>query len=55
MTLVIDGSCAIGQKGCMDAYCSAKVLAEYADGNLDDFFTDWQREMKAAVPHGKRI
>lgn len=39
MTLVIDGKpCYCGQKGCMDAYCSAKVLAEYADGNLDDFF-----------------
>lgn len=39
MTLVPDGrACYCGKKGCMDAYCSAKILADYADGKLENFF-----------------
>ena len=39
MTLVIDGKpCYCGQRGCMDAYCSAKVLAEHTGGCLETFF-----------------
>ncbi|WP_070000723.1 ROK family transcriptional regulator [Cellulosilyticum sp. I15G10I2] len=30
--------CYCGQKGCLDAYCSAEVLENYADGDLDLFF-----------------
>jgi predicted NBD/HSP70 family sugar kinase len=39
MTLVRDGlPCYCGQKGCMDAYCSALVLSRHTGGNLDIFF-----------------
>lgn len=39
MTLVPDGhTCYCGKKGCMDAYCSAKVLGNYTDGKLEQFF-----------------
>lgn len=39
MTLVPDGrTCYCGKKGCMDAYCSAKILANYTDGKLENFF-----------------
>lgn len=38
-TLVPHGrTCYCGKKGCVDAYCSAKVLSEYTKGNLPDFF-----------------
>ncbi|WIY83355.1 ROK family protein [Propionimicrobium sp. PCR01-08-3] len=30
--------CYCGQKGCMDAYCNAKVLASKAGGSLETFF-----------------
>lgn len=30
--------CYCGQKGCLDAYCSAKILSDFTDGNLGDFF-----------------
>ena len=30
--------CYCGQKGCLDSYCSATVLKEYANGSLADFF-----------------
>lgn len=50
MTLVIDGEpCYCGKRGCMDAYCSAKVLAKYTDGNLKAFFR--QLEEGNAVCH----
>lgn len=43
MTIVSDGiQCYCGQKGCVDAYCSAKVLAESANGKLEHFFTRLQ-------------
>jgi predicted NBD/HSP70 family sugar kinase len=39
MTLVQDGlPCYCGQKGCMDAYCSALVLSRHTGGNLAVFF-----------------
>lgn len=30
--------CYCGKHGCMDAYCSARLLANYTDGNLKKFF-----------------
>lgn len=30
--------CYCGKKGCLDAYCSASILSDLADGNLSDFF-----------------
>lgn len=39
MTVVPEGeACYCGKKGCLDAYCSAKRLADSADGSLDAFF-----------------
>ena len=39
MTLVPDGrSCYCGKRGCVDAYCSAKVLSALTGGNLALFF-----------------
>jgi predicted NBD/HSP70 family sugar kinase len=39
MTLVQDGlPCYCGQKGCMDAYCSALVLSRHTGGSLELFF-----------------
>lgn len=38
-TLVPDGKqCYCGKHGCLDAYCSAKVLSEFTDGSLARFF-----------------
>ena len=38
-TLVPNGrKCYCGKKGCLDAYCSAKVLSEHTGGNLAQFF-----------------
>lgn len=38
-TLVPDGrQCYCGKRGCLDAYCSAKVLSAFTDGNLALFF-----------------
>lgn len=39
MTLVPGGNpCYCGQRGCVDAYCSAAVLSGSTDGSLDQFF-----------------
>lgn len=39
MTIERNGRpCYCGKKGCVDAYCSAKILQEYGDGNLEAFF-----------------
>lgn len=39
MTIVPDGRpCYCGRKGCVDAYCSARVLSDSADGSLPRFF-----------------
>lgn len=38
-TLVPGGRrCYCGKDGCLDAYCSAKVLSDHTDGNLPEFF-----------------
>ena len=40
MTLVPDGKlCACGKKGCVNAYLSATLLSDMADGKMDDFFS----------------
>lgn len=36
--------CYCGKRGCMDAYCSAKVLQRAADDSLDDFFDRLRRK-----------
>lgn len=43
--------CYCGQKGCVDAYCSASQLSELTGGNLEEFFQALARkeEDKAAV------
>lgn len=39
MTLVPKGAqCYCGKQGCVDAYCSAKKLAEHTNGRLEQFF-----------------
>jgi predicted NBD/HSP70 family sugar kinase len=39
MTIVPNGrTCYCGQKGCVDAYCSAKILSESTNGNIAEFF-----------------
>ncbi|WP_094548573.1 ROK family transcriptional regulator [Petroclostridium xylanilyticum] len=39
MTIVPDGrTCYCGQKGCVDAYCSAKVLSDSTNGSIAEFF-----------------
>lgn len=39
-TLFPDGrDCYCGKKGCLDAYCSTRILADQAAGSLADFFT----------------
>lgn len=41
MTLVPGGlRCRCGKEGCLDAYCSAKVLADHAGGSLSAFFEE---------------
>lgn len=30
--------CYCGQKGCLDAYCSSKILSDFTDGDLKEFF-----------------
>lgn len=39
MTIVPEGrTCYCGQKGCVDAYCSAKLLSDSAGGSMAEFF-----------------
>ena len=39
MTIVPEGRmCYCGQKGCVDAYCSARLLSDSTDGNIAEFF-----------------
>ena len=33
------GQCYCGQRGCVNVYCSAKLLSDCTDGNLEMFFT----------------
>ena len=39
MTIIPGGkTCYCGQKGCVDAYCSAKILSDSTGGNISEFF-----------------
>lgn len=39
MTLIPNGNtCYCGKRGCVDAYCSARVLSDLSHGRLEDFF-----------------
>jgi predicted NBD/HSP70 family sugar kinase len=39
MTIVPDGkTCYCGQKGCVDAYCSARMLSDSTNGSISEFF-----------------
>ncbi|KGK92091.1 ROK family transcriptional regulator [Desulfosporosinus sp. HMP52] len=39
MTIVQDGrTCYCGQKGCVDVYCSAKILSDSTNGSIAEFF-----------------
>lgn len=39
MTLIPDGAvCSCGRKGCFEAYCSTKVLTQYSNGDVEEFF-----------------
>lgn len=41
MCIVPNGKrCYCGQHGCLDAYCSALILADFCDGNLKAFFEE---------------
>lgn len=50
MTIVPDGlECYCGKTGCLDSYCTAKRLAELADGKLEGFFDGLRNERKEFV------
>lgn len=52
MTIVPHGrTCYCGQKGCVDAYCSAKILSDSTNGNIAEFF----RLLKLGVEPQKGI
>lgn len=39
MTIMPEGrTCYCGQKGCVDAYCSAKILSDSTQGSISEFF-----------------
>jgi len=40
------GTCYCGKRGCVDVYCSAKVLAKYTDGKLEKFFSELENGNK---------
>lgn len=40
ITLVPNGrECYCGKKGCMETYCNARILSDFCDGDLKEFFT----------------
>ena len=41
--------CYCGKKGCMDAYCSAKVLSDYTGDNLEEFFSLLEAKEEGAL------
>lgn len=50
ITIAQDGPvCYCGQRGCLDALCNAKILANSADGRLTTFFQELESEGKHAV------
>lgn len=49
MTIVPDGrTCYCGQKGCVDAYCNARILSDSTEGNMKRFFEQLQSR---SAPH----
>lgn len=41
MTMIPGGhQCYCGKKGCVDVYCSAKILSKYTNGKLEKFFEE---------------
>jgi len=52
MTIVPGGkTCYCGQKGCVDAYCSARILSDSTGGNISEFF----RLLKLGQEEQKKI
>ena len=44
LNLIPNGrKCYCGQKGCLDAYCNAEILADYTDGDLKEFFSQLEQ------------
>lgn len=41
--------CYCGCHGCLDAYCCAKVLSDYTNGNLEDFFKELENGNKGFI------
>lgn len=41
--------CYCGQRGCVDAYCSATVLSNMCEGNLEDFFQELDKKNPQAT------
>ena len=51
-TLIPGGRrCYCGKEGCLDAYCSAKVLSNHTNGNLLEFFD----QLRAGNPEMQKI
>lgn len=43
MTLIPDGAvCSCGKKGCFEAYCSTRLLTQYSNGDIDEFFLEME-------------
>jgi predicted NBD/HSP70 family sugar kinase/DNA-binding XRE family transcriptional regulator len=50
MTIVENGkTCACGKKGCLEAYCSTKVLREEYNDDLSEFFTRLNNKDEACI------
>lgn len=50
MAIAVEGdTCYCGKKGCLDVYCSARRLADMADGNLGMFFSRLEQGEDAFV------
>ena len=50
MLLKINGKrCYCGKIGCVDAYCSAKILSDLTKGSLEEFFRKLDENDEAAV------
>lgn len=50
MTVIPDGkTCYCGKKGCLDAYCSATILSDAAEGKLEKFFELLERKDQKAA------
>lgn len=50
MTVIPDGKpCYCGKKGCLDAYCSAAILSDAAEGKLERFFERLEKKEQRAL------